>query len=175
MSQSFMKVALFSVAALTFVVPVAVGAESGAAIFPKGTGALAGVASGAVQGWDVPDYSSLVVKQTTGPVVTETALRDLLDANFDGVDTDQNGGVSYAEALAALPGLTQDVFDAVDSNGDGEISRKEAEDAHGCCGCSGGDFHQRMGDLFLSALAVLTLGLFGRLHGRNDDPANPLS
>jgi hypothetical protein len=115
------------------------------------------------------------VKQNTGPIPTETALRDLLEEDFDGVDTDQNDLISYAEALAALPGLTQEAFDVVDGNGDGQISREEAENGGGCFGCFGhpGGILRYLGDIFLAALALLMMLLFGR-HTQPADPTYPM-
>lgn len=123
----------------------------------------------AAQQWDVPDYTSLSVKSTTAPVETETSFREALEHNFDAMDTDQDGQISYAEALAALPGLTQDVFDSVDTNGNGQISHKEAECGEGCFGCSchksdltTGGVQKHLGNLFLAGLSLSVLAGFSR-------------
>ncbi len=111
---------------------------------------------------------------------TEAQLQDLLTASFDTVDTNGDGQISFAEALAALPGLTQAVFNAMDSSGDGLISRTEAAVVEGegegegggggCTGCSGGKgafgfdgLKDSLGSLFLGALSVMALlALAGR-------------
>ena len=123
----------------------------------------------AAQQWDVPDYTTLSVKATTGPVETETSFREALEENFAGMDTNSDGFVSYAEAQAALPGMTQDVFYAVDTNGDGKVSHEEAEAGSGCagCSCSRCDFskdgiQKHLGNLFLAGLSLSVLAGFSR-------------
>ena len=123
----------------------------------------------AAQQWDVPDYTTLSIKTTTGPAETETSFREALEDNFAGMDANSDGFVSYAEAQAALPGLTQDVFNAVDANGDGKISREEAEAGSGCCGCSCSKsdltkdgIQKQMGNLFLAGLSLSVLAGFSR-------------
>jgi hypothetical protein len=80
--------------------------------------------------------------------------------------------VSYFEALIALPGLTHAVFNARDSNGDGEISLAEAGSSGGtggCSGCSGnkGAFtlervKKALGNLFMGGLSLTTLLAFSK-------------
>jgi len=41
------------------------------------------------------------------------------------VDTDTSGGVSIAEAQVAWPTLTQEAFDAADTNKDGQLDQAE--------------------------------------------------
>ncbi len=70
---------------------------------------------------------------------TETELRNLLTATFDAVDSNGDSQISLAEALAALPDLPETVFNAVDTDGNGQISLTEAGlNVGGCAGCSGG-------------------------------------
>ncbi|MBE7732733.1 EF-hand domain-containing protein [Devosia faecipullorum] len=47
--------------------------------------------------------------------------------DFVAVDTDANGGVSYAEAVIAWPDLTEEAFAAADLDGNGELSAEEYE------------------------------------------------
>ncbi len=140
--------------ALLFTATIALAATAGAA----------GVAGSSVStAWDVPAYSTLNVKLTTGPAITETAFRDALGSAFDSIDTNHDGKISFAEALAAYPNLTQDVFYTVDTNGDGFITKEELE-ASGCAGCSSSatDAKKRLGDLFLAGLSLSMLAAFSR-------------
>jgi len=129
------------------------------------TAGAAGVAGSSVaKGWDVPSYASLNVKVTTGPVETETEFREALEHSFDAMDTNDDGKVSYAEALAFNGGLTQDVFYAVDANGDGFITEEEAEAGAGCGGCSCNECGTKkcFTDLFLAGLSLSMLAAFSR-------------
>ena len=112
---------------------------------------------------------------------TESDLRDALAANFTAMDTNQDGTVSFAEALAALPGLTQAVFNALDTDANGQISTAEAgqstegegegegeDEGGGCAGCSGeksslglDQMKKSLGDLFLVGLALSMLAATG--------------
>ncbi len=53
-------------------------------------------------------------------IVSTFAQSDLAD-----VDTDGSGTVSFAEASAAISGLTEDMYSAADANQDGELSAEE--------------------------------------------------
>ena len=66
-------------------------------------------------------------------------MGDKLTAGFDAVDGNGDGQVSYFEALVALPDLSSATFNALDTNGDGQISRAEAglDNGGGCAGCTG--------------------------------------
>jgi hypothetical protein len=82
-------------------------------------------------------------------------------------------GLSYAEALASLPGLPAVVFDALDSNGDGQNSRPETGVVEGegegsCAGCSAGKsasgfdgLKRSLSNLFFGALSVTAILVFG--------------
>ena len=54
-------------------------------------------------------------------------------AALEDADGDGDGQLSFTEASAAVPGLTHDVFDTIDSDSDGQLGA--AQD--GCRGCSG--------------------------------------
>ncbi len=45
--------------------------------------------------------------------------------DFNSVDTDGNGTVSWAEVQAAMPNVTQDQFKAADKDGSGELDQTE--------------------------------------------------
>ena len=116
---------------------------------------------------------SLVVSLGPAPIVegegevpnAETAKQELADV-YDSADTNSDGTLSFGEASAAVPGLTQAVFDELDASGDGQLGAAELglEDGSGCAGCRGGkgavtpaDMGKRMGDLFLTGLGLLGL------------------
>jgi hypothetical protein len=95
-------------------------------------------------------------------------LRALLNADFDAVDSNGDGQVSYSEALIALPGVPADAFNEIDVNGDGQISRAEAGVATdgGCAGCGAGKralslvkIKGSLGDIFLAGLSLVVLSL----------------
>lgn len=56
---------------------------------------------------------------------TAPALAQAVD--FDAVDTDGSGSVSWEEAQVAWPELTEDEFNAADLDGSGELSPEEFE------------------------------------------------
>jgi Ca2+-binding EF-hand superfamily protein len=62
--------------------------------------------------------------------------------NFDAVDTDHDGTISFAEAQAAQPRLTTEDFAELDADSDGMLTKEELETYLGlsqCCfNCSGG-------------------------------------
>jgi hypothetical protein len=101
-----------------------------------------------------------------GPDAEEA--RALLAALFEEADTDGDGKLSWEEALAAVPSLSRAVFDELDTNTDGYLDRDELGiGGCGSCGCQKGDMtpgglKARLGDLFLSALALSVLAAFGR-------------
>jgi chitodextrinase len=97
-------------------------------------------------GGQTPSGSAVDLVVSSGPCAaegegetpeTEASLRARLAVDFDVMDTDGNGTVSFAEALTTLTNLTQKVFNAVDTDGDGQISRDEAglKPKCGCFGC----------------------------------------
>lgn len=45
--------------------------------------------------------------------------------DFATVDTDASGAISWAEAIAALPSLTEEAFTAADEDESGELSEDE--------------------------------------------------
>ena len=73
------------------------------------------------------------------PVDADAARQQLADG-FDAADKNSDGTLSFAEAGTAISGLTQAVFDELDTNGDSQLSADElgtVEDS-GCTGCRGG-------------------------------------
>jgi hypothetical protein len=84
-------------------------------------------------------------------------------------DADGDGALSFSEAVAALPELTQTQYDALDADGDGTLTQDEL-DAEECSGCAG--FRVYFGspfsggglaDLFLMALGALGLAAMSTL------------
>ena len=69
---------------------------------------------------------------------------------------------------AAAPSVTQLVFNALDTDGDGLLSAEELGVETGCgCGCKKSDMtadglKSRLGDLFLGGLALVLLAAVGR-------------
>jgi len=57
---------------------------------------------------------------------TKEQLIEALKSDFGSVDSNGDGQVSWLEASAKYPGLTQEVFNQVDANSDGSISKSEA-------------------------------------------------
>lgn len=114
---------------------------------------------------------ALAVSLGVDPKAVETA-RELLEADFDALDTDGSGGLSLAEARARIGNLTDLMFAALDTDGDGELSESELAAADGCgCGCrkgslTPGSLKTRLGDLFLGALALLALAALARRSAR---------
>ncbi len=110
---------------------------------------------------------ALAVSLGVDPKAVETA-RELLEADFDALDTDGSGGLSLAEARVRIGNLTELMFAALDTDGDGELSEAELAAADGCgCGCRKGSLtpgalRTRLGDLFLGGLALLALAALAR-------------
>lgn len=46
-------------------------------------------------------------------------------ADFAAADADASGTVSMEEAMAAVPGLTEDAFKAADADGSGDLNAEE--------------------------------------------------
>lgn len=85
------------------------------------------------------------------------------------MDTNGDGRISFAEALAGIPGLTLAVFNELDTDGDGALGRAELglDEEAGCLGCQKSgftliDLKKRLGDLFLGGLALSLLAVNGR-------------
>lgn len=99
------------------------------------------------------------------PPTLEEARRILLERFYD-ADRDGDRRLSFAEARAVLPALTQEIFDLLDTNSDGFVTRAELEDEGGGCNCIrnlfGGGAKKQLGDLFLAGLALSALAALGR-------------
>ncbi len=130
-------------------------------VLARWTGALAGTAA---------NPATLIVNsiKTVGavfsvapPANVRTAAQLLLDG-FTAADGDHSGGLNRTEAVAAVPGLTQDQFSQLDANGDGQLTQDELNQIlnPGGCRCGKADFTMEglkgsLADIFLAGLAVL--------------------
>jgi hypothetical protein len=103
------------------------------------------------------------------PPIPPTAeeARALLADGLYAADSNGDGSISFAEASAAVAGLTQSVFDTLDINRDGELDKAELgiDNGTGGCNCNKSSFtldgmKKRLGDLFLAGLAVGLLALW---------------
>ena len=149
---------LFVLAVVGVAVAFSTPASASFSIFPSGNTVVAG-SGGSANQWDVAAKALQSVKVTTPPIVTDTAFREALADNFDAIDVNGDGFVSYAEAVAYLPGLTSAQFVAVDANDDGKISKAEAGIADAGCGCAGIDLSDP------SAIIVALLAFLGLILG----------
>jgi len=96
----------------------------------------------------------------------------LLDG-FETGDADGDGLLSFIEARAIFPSLSESQFAALDSNKDGVLSLAELQEAinvnTGCaCPASGAKgLRDSLGDLFLLGMSLLALlGWRGNQHGK---------
>jgi len=97
----------------------------------------------------------------------------LLDA-FESVDTDVDGAIDFLEAQGLFAALTQAEFDALDGDGDGEVSQAELIAAGAVLpakgGCFGGgkvgkvvsDIKNFFGELFVLGLLSIVFVVWGR-------------
>jgi beta-lactam-binding protein with PASTA domain len=97
--------------------------------------------------------------------------QQLADAHAS-ADTNGNGQLSFNEAAAAVPGLSQAMFNTLDTDEDGQLSAEElgTEDGSGWWGCQGrknslspADCGKRLGDLLLMVLGSLGLAAMSTL------------
>ena len=93
-----------------------------------------------------------------GEFVDADAAREKLDVALATGDTDNDGRLSFAESVSAVPGLTPSVFDALDTNRDGQLSPDElgVKAGLGCAGCQGTKT-KSVGDVFTVLLGLLGL------------------
>ncbi len=73
------------------------------------------------------------------PMTTDTARQQLATA-YERADSNGDGTLSFDEAAAAVPGLSQAVFNELDTDGNGQLSAGELglDVGSGCGGCQGG-------------------------------------
>ncbi len=80
-----------------------------------------------------------VVEGEGEPPLDIDSARQQLSEAFQQADMNGDGRLSFGEAAAAVPGLTQAVFNALDADGDGQLSPEESgvRFESGCTGCRG--------------------------------------
>jgi len=136
-------------------------------VFANWTGDLAGTTANPAN-LEVNAAKTVGAVFAAAPQNIVTAAQLLLEG-FTAADTDHSGGLSQAEAVAAVPGLAQAQFALLDANGDGQLTQSEINQflnpSSGGCNCGKADFtlnglKSRMGDVFLAGLALLTLMAF---------------
>ena len=106
-----------------------------------------------------------VVDKTEGEgegELTPEAIRQALADGLATADTNQDGALSLEEARSILPSLTQEQFDALDTDSNGTLSSEElsGESPTGCFGKSGlssFDVKGLFGDLLLLGLSLVVL------------------
>jgi hypothetical protein len=115
--------------------------------------------AGTAETWDARLESRTEVPLSAGHF--RTWLRD----GFASADANGDGALSRDEVEVVLPGMPPAVFDAVDTDGNGELSREEAglttNDGGGgggiCCGTGAKSLWESLGDLMLVALLAVAL------------------
>ena len=76
------------------------------------------------------------IPQKQEATMTAQQLRAMLSASLNGVDTNRDGFISFEEATAAVSGLSRDLFNQLDLDGDGQLSYAELGVAiRQGCGC----------------------------------------
>ena len=106
---------------------------------------------------------TLVVSRGTKPEPPDNAqIEQVLYNGFVLADRNNDGKLTFEEALDVLPGLTEDVFNAIDANGDGAITQEELARflrIGGCFGCLRRlwPFKMMGGDLLLFGISLMTL------------------
>jgi len=94
----------------------------------------------------VTGTASATVMRSTGegegevspPANAEEAAQLLTDI-FNTADADHSGGISETEATTAVPGLTHELFVALDIDGNGQVTQQELNDTlatNSCLGCN---------------------------------------
>lgn len=77
-------------------------------------------------GDDLSWYGDINTKGTSITITGSEQFLNDLRTNFNSVDTNNDGKISYDEAVTYYPTLTRDVFDSADANKDGYIDKAEA-------------------------------------------------
>ena len=90
-------------------------------------------------------------------------MRQQVAAAFEQADADNSGGLSLEETTTAVPDVTEAMFDALDTNGDGQLTSDElglddnsGSGCDGVTGCAGGK-KSFSGDMLLGLLGLAIL------------------
>ena len=110
-------------------------------------------------------------KNEGDPDTPQEIAEDLLD-QFDQTDTNDDGAISFVEASAIMPSLTQQQFAELDKDGNGFLSQEELLEVIdgeectgcraclGCCKTEGKTWQQYLGDWLLVGLSLLVMMSF---------------
>jgi len=115
------------------------------------------------------DHNGYIDRAEAGLPPAEIKVADI----FEAADTNNDEKLTFAEAYAYSPLITEAQFDTWDTNHDGVVDRTEAglppvdTGKGGCEGCGGtGKSLPAYGDLFTMALSLLGLAAMAKVSGR---------
>jgi hypothetical protein len=124
---------------------------------------------GASEGEGEGEGEGLPEGEGSEPTLEEIAAG--LADGFASADTNLDGMLSYSEAAAVYPSLTQAQFDALDTDGDGALTEAElAPDMPAGCSCPGNKGLKGFGETFGDSLLWmfgLALMVYFRFSGRD--------
>ena len=87
-------------------------------------------------------------------------MSNVREVHVTSYDANGDGNLSFKEAIAGIPALTQAVFDALDTNGDGYLSPDElgVDAGSDCAGCRGAR-STWLGDAMTAMLGLIGLAM----------------
>ena len=137
--------------------------HSGGLSMAEAVNALQGLTQALFTQVDSNGDGQITLEEINLLIPMEVTVQDLVGA-FANADADHSGGLSMAEANAAIPGLTGGQFAQLDTNGDGQLTLDELNNVTnpGGCTCKKSSLtvnglKGRMADLFLMGLLLTSL------------------